>query len=152
MVTVIIIKLLAWPEGSKCFPLLIASPLPITPLEKGGNYFGANTLIYFFFYRILHQTEDFGLKANVIWYMMLGDTLQSVLERQLHMNESFIIKSVYMMPAGILATVVITRMIPYHFYPKIRAVEIPCMTGPSCPISLRTSKKFQFTCPGMSTS
>ena len=29
-----------------------------------------------------------------------------------------------------------------------RAVEIPHLTCPTCPISLRTSKKFQFTCPG----
>ena len=33
-----------------------------------------------------------------------------------------------------------------------RAVEIPCLTCPTCPISLRTSKKFQFTCPGTSNS
>ena len=39
---------------------------------------------------------------------------------------------------------------PVHQHsPKGRAVEIPC---PTCPISLRTSKKFQFTCPGTSTS
>ena len=29
-----------------------------------------------------------------------------------------------------------------------RAVEIPCLAYPTCFISLRTSKKFQFTCPG----
>ena len=32
-----------------------------------------------------------------------------------------------------------------------RAVELPCSTCPACPISLRTSKKFQFTCPGTRT-
>ena len=30
----------------------------------------------------------------------------------------------------------------------VRAVEIPCLTCPTCPISLGISKKFQFTCPG----
>ena len=33
-----------------------------------------------------------------------------------------------------------------------RATEIPCPTFPTCPISLGTSRKFQFTCPGTRTS
>ena len=46
----------------------------------------------------------------------------------------------------------VVNMYPDKALSSTRAEEIPRLTCPTCPTSLRTSKAFQFTCPGARTS